>query len=185
MSEGSWAGTLRAPETSVWCAWRVPSARPVPAHGGRAVSRCRRTDGRTGLANPTHRRRRGRRWDAAPWREGAERRARQRLGSKEQPRPGPETARESAARGAHAGPSAARSSPREPGDTVERGCLRREKAASGRRRRPRAHLKGREPRPGAGRCGRGGKQHGQTQALGSVTHRAQIISLLETHGVPH
>lgn len=33
--------------------------------------------------------------------------------------------------------------------------------------------------------GRGGEQDGQTQALGSVTHRGQIRSLLETHGVPH
>lgn len=164
---------------------RVPSARPVPAHGGRSVSSCRRTDGRTGLANLTHRRGRGRCGDAAPWREGAERRARQRLGSKEQLRKAPG----SRGKARRAGPTQApqqrgcrRASPEDP---VERGCLRREKAAPGRRPRARANPKGRDPRPGAGRCGRGGEQHGQTQALGSVTHRGRITSLLETHAVPH
>lgn len=80
-----------APETGVW---RVlsPAASPAPGqcpHRGPRSVRLPK-DGRTGSANRTHGRRRGRRWDAAPWREGAEGRARTLKDG--DPGPGPDAA---------------------------------------------------------------------------------------------
>lgn len=181
MSEGSWAGTLRAPETSVWC---VLSPAACPAPGQRPRTGAAQfpvveglTDGRARRTGPT-----------GAGEEGA---GTLRPGGREP----------SGARGSVSGPSSSRvKAPRPRGKArrarptqapQQRACprgspgTRWSAAASGGRRQrpgrgrgPPANLKGREPRPGAGRCGRG-----QTQALGSVTHRGQIISPLETHGV--